>query len=113
MADGQVAAAAMDGEQETGAPAQQTSLRYLRLQNGFRNMLKSGLDRLDEQVGNLRGMSVCMLLLLFCVSFTACHASVQQPCIDQTSSPYVHVYRPFWSAFKDTQHHITCGIFGA
>lgn len=29
---------------------QQTSLRYLRLQNDFRNMMKSGMDCLDEQV---------------------------------------------------------------
>lgn len=49
MTDGQADAVAMEGDQETGAPAQQTSLRYLRLQNGFRNMLKSGMDRLDQQ----------------------------------------------------------------
>jgi hypothetical protein len=73
MTDGQGDAAAMEGEQETGAPTQQTSLRYLRLQNGFRNLLKSGLDRLDEQVGDADGMAIHMLLLLRC-SLQCCAA---------------------------------------
>jgi hypothetical protein len=60
MTDAQGDAAAMEGEQETRVPAQQTSLRYLRLQNGFRNMLKSGLDRLDEQVWGWHGVN-CMV----------------------------------------------------
>lgn len=48
----------MDGpDAHTGeGEGQQTSLRYLRLQNGFRNMLKSGLERIDEQVGALCGV---------------------------------------------------------
>jgi hypothetical protein len=61
MMDAQGDAAAMEGEQETRGPAPQTSLRYLRLQNGFRNMLKSGMDRLDEQVRGWHGIATCVL----------------------------------------------------
>lgn len=56
--------------------AQQTSIRYLRLHNGFRNMLKSGLERIDEQVGGAAPQTCSARTVLSCFVSAGAHDDV-------------------------------------